>query len=224
MTILTETRHDAAFILSEANGYRSRQSITLRNAGVSVITLLAGTVLGQITTGTLSAVATAFAGNTGNGVMGAVTVDLGAPTGTYRVVVTEPATNVGNFIVERPDGTIDGQGDVATAYNGSINFTMADGATDFAAGDGFDIVVTAAAATNQGNFVIHDPEGTNGSQVVAGILFGETTVPAASAIDATAVVRDAEVRTAYLVFDDHDAGEKTAAIAQLARLGIIARA
>lgn len=223
MTILTEARHDAAFILSEANGYRSRQSITLRNAGVAAVTFLAGTVLAVITTGALSAVATAFAGNTGNGVMGAVTVDAGAQTGTYRVIITEPGANVGNFVVERPNGVIDGQGDVAAAYNGAINFTLADGATDFAPGDGFDVVVTAAAATGQGQFVKHDPEATDGTQIAAGILFGEVTVPAAGTADAAAVVREAEVRTAYLVWDDHDAGEKTAALAQLAALGIIAR-
>lgn len=223
MTTLTENRHDAAFLLSEANGYRSRQSITLRNAGVAAITLLAGTVLAAITTGALSAAATAFAGNTGNGAMGAVTVDAGAPTGTWKVLITEPATNAGNFIVERPDGSIDGQGDVAVAYNGGINFTLADGSTDFAAGDGFDIVVTAAAATGQGQYAIHDPEATDGRQIAAGILFGEVTVPASGTADGAAIVRDAEVRTAYLVWDDHDAGEKTAAIAQLAALGIIAR-
>lgn len=223
MTILTENRHDAAFLLSEANGYRSRQSITLRNAGVAAVTLLAGTVLAAITTGALSAVATAFAGNTGNGAMGAVTVDAGAQTGTWKVLITEPGANVGNFVVERPDGTIDGQGDVAAAYNGGINFTLADGATDFVAGDGFDVVVTAAAATGQGQYVKHDPEATDGTQFAAAILFGEVTVPAGGTADGAAIVRDAEVRTAYLVWDDHDAGEKTAAIAQLATLGIIAR-
>ena len=223
MTILTENRHDAAFLLSEANGYRSRQSVTLRNAGVAAVTLLAGTVLAAITTGALSAVATAFAGNTGNGAMGAVTVDAGAQTGTWKVLITEPGANVGNFVVERPDGTIDGQGDVAAAYNGGINFTLADGATDFVAGDGFDVVVTAAAATGQGQYVKHDPEATDGTQIAGAILFGEVTVPAGGTADGAAIVRDAEVRTAYLVWDDHDAGEKTAAIAQLATLGIIAR-
>ena len=46
MTILTEGKHAASFILSEASGMRSRDTITIvSGAGV----VLAGTVLGKIT-------------------------------------------------------------------------------------------------------------------------------------------------------------------------------
>ena len=48
MTVYTEGRHAAEFVLSEANGGRSRDNITIvSGAGV----VKAGTVLGKITTG-----------------------------------------------------------------------------------------------------------------------------------------------------------------------------
>ena len=46
MTIRVETRHPAEFILSEANGQRSREAITVAS-GAGIIA--AGTVLGKIT-------------------------------------------------------------------------------------------------------------------------------------------------------------------------------
>ena len=46
MTVLIETRHPAEFILSEANGQRSREAITIAS-GAGIIA--AGTVLGKVT-------------------------------------------------------------------------------------------------------------------------------------------------------------------------------
>ncbi|MES1927535.1 head decoration protein [Salinisphaera sp. T31B1] len=46
MTVLTEGRHTAEFLASEANGFRSRETITLASGE----TLEAGTVLGVSTT------------------------------------------------------------------------------------------------------------------------------------------------------------------------------
>lgn len=223
MERVVETGVGPEFLLSEAAGNRSREKIVLFNSTGAAITRRAGSILGLISIGALSAVATAFAGNTGDGAMGAVTVDVGAQTGTWKVLITEPGANVGNFIVERPDGVIDGQGDVAAAYNGGINFTLADGATDFAAGDGFDIVVTDAAATGEGQYVFHDPEGVNGSANVGGILYDTVIVPANGTADAVAIVRDAEVIDARLVYDDHDTTEKAAVRAALKDMGVIVR-
>jgi hypothetical protein len=46
MTVLVETRHPGEFILSEANGQRSREAITIAlGAGI----IAAGTVLGKVT-------------------------------------------------------------------------------------------------------------------------------------------------------------------------------
>lgn len=116
---------------------------------------------------TLEAAATAYAGNTGNGVMGAVTVSAGAKIGTYKLTIVDPAANVGNFLVEDPDGITIGQGDVAAAFSaGGLAFTLADGATDFVAGDGFNIVVTPTSGTAVGEFLgISVRDTTLGAQI-----------------------------------------------------------
>jgi hypothetical protein len=66
-------------------------------------------------------------GTVGNGAVGTWTADAGAPAGTWYLKITKTTTNLGNFEVVRPDGTIDGVGTVGTAYNGQINGTLADG-------------------------------------------------------------------------------------------------
>lgn len=97
--------------------------------------------------GVTAATSTAWTGNTGDGAMGAITVST-ARTGTHKIVALEPGSNVGTFAHFQP--TIDGKGHelvskrvvVAAAYSaGGLAFTLADGATDFASGDGFDIEV-----------------------------------------------------------------------------------
>lgn len=100
--------------------------------------------------------ATAFAGNTGNGTMGTVTVSAGAKLGAYSLVIIEPGTNTGRFEVRDPDGNFVGVGTVASAFSaGGLAFTLADGSTDFVSGDGFLIPVTATAGTD----VLEEPLG-----------------------------------------------------------------
>lgn len=51
MTTFTENAHAAEFILSEANGQRSRENVTLRGGYTGAGVIKAGTVLGKITSG-----------------------------------------------------------------------------------------------------------------------------------------------------------------------------
>lgn len=51
MTIFTEGRHAAEFVLSEAEGNRSRDTVTLHGGFTGATSLKAGTVLGKITSG-----------------------------------------------------------------------------------------------------------------------------------------------------------------------------
>lgn len=51
MTTFTEGRHAAEFVLSEAEGTRSRENVTLHGGFTGATTLKAGTVLGKITSG-----------------------------------------------------------------------------------------------------------------------------------------------------------------------------
>ncbi len=92
--------------------------------------------------------------NTGNGVMGAITVTARTPTGRYRLTITEPAANAGTFAVFNPNGTLLDTGTVAVAFNsGGLAFTLADGAADFVAGDGFTIDVLPLNTDQNTNLV-----------------------------------------------------------------------
>ncbi len=51
MTTVSEGRHAAEFVLSEAEGTRSRESVTLHGGFTGAGKLKPGTVLGQITSG-----------------------------------------------------------------------------------------------------------------------------------------------------------------------------
>lgn len=95
----------------------------------------------------------AEAGNTGNGTFLATpTITAGAKIGTYRLEVTIAATNAGGFVVEDPDGNIVGAGTVGVAFSANgVAFTLQDGATDFARGDGFTFAVAATSGTDVGN-------------------------------------------------------------------------
>src|SRR6185312_16542164 len=151
VTPLQETFHDGGFIVSMANGHRSVDQITLASGSGKVV---GGTVLGQATTG-LTASSAALGTNTGNGVMGAITL-VSTPTqiGAYGLVYTDAR----HFTVTAPDGA------TATGVNGTpfsalgIGFTMTTGGTPMVAGDGFTITATQkvgnpgiTSAANGGN-------------------------------------------------------------------------
>ena len=208
MTVFNEGKHTGEFLLSEGNGSISRETVTISSAAAA---LVPGTVLGKITLGAVTSAA--VAGNTGNGTMGSVTLSLGAKPGVYKLTIVEPASNTGAFVVEDPDGIIIGNGDVASAFSaGGLAFTLADGATDFASGDQFNITVAAGS----GKYVAYDSAATNGAAVAAGVLYAAAP-DSASDQKAVAIVRMAEVIEAELT------GIDAAAKAQLAALNIICR-
>ena len=215
MPNLAEGNYTAEFLLSEENGYRSRDNITLKTPE----NLKAGAVLGREITAATEASAAA-AGNTGDGAMGAVTASAGAKEGTYVLTIIEPAANAGTFTVEDPDGIEIGNGTVAVAFSaGGIAFTLADGATDFVAGDRFTITVTAASFKYQA----HDPAATDGTQDAVGILLSDIDASAADKA-AAAITRDAEVKSGELIWKTGiSAADKELGIAALAEAGILVR-
>jgi hypothetical protein len=153
-TPLNEVRHDGGFLVSEANGHRSRDRIMLTGAAL----VLAGTVLGIQSAGAVAS-AVALGTNTGNGTFGTITPTTNPVTqiGNYSLVYTSATA----FTVTAPGG------ETATGVNGSafsalgIGFTMTTGGTPMVAGDSFTIAVTAtpgiptatatAAVGNTGN-------------------------------------------------------------------------
>lgn len=167
-----------------------------------------------------SAAVAAFSGNTGDGVMGAVTVSAGVKVGAYKLVIVEPGTNVGNFIVLDPDGIFVGQGDVAAAFSaGGLAFTLADGSTDFVAGDGFTITIGAG----DGKYVAYDDDNPDGSDTAAGILYAAVDATSADQ-DAVLIARLAEVASGLLVWAaTNDAGDQAAGLVDLAARNIVAR-
>jgi len=224
MTILTERIYGGEFLISEAPRTRSRESIVVAISQ----TLKAGSVLGQKALGAVTVAAPVAAGggvafaNTGNGTFAATpTADAGAPAGPYRLVIIEPAANLGTFALYKPDGSLDGQGVVGTAYNGTLNFTLNDGGTDFIAGDGFSIGVSYAVGSLQ--YVSVNPAATDGSQVAAGILWDAITTDGVSTKKGMAIVRDSEVDGALLDFAALSSPQITQAKLELAALGIVIR-
>jgi len=211
MTTFTEGNYAGEHLVSEANGTRSREVITLASGQ----NLGAGTVLGRIR----GAVSSAAVGtNTGTGALGTVTLGAGAMEGDYKLIIVEPGTDAGKFVLENPLGAVVGHGTVASAFSGGgLAFTLAD-ATDYVAGD--TIKITVAAGTEYTQF---NQDGTNGSEIAVAVLYD--AVDASSAAKSAVVhVRDCEVQATKLTWPaDIEAGEKTAALAQLAALGIIAR-
>jgi hypothetical protein len=147
---MIQTPGAGAALLSEAAGFYSREEVVVA-AGQN---LAANAVIGQVTATATTVVAAA--GNTGNGTVGTITLQAGVREGTYKVVFIEAAANAGKYELRRPDGTLVGVGTVGGAFAaGELAFTIADGSTDFAAGDSFDIIVHAssvvAVAGNTGN-------------------------------------------------------------------------
>lgn len=218
MAFQNEGLYTGDWLKWEQDNHYSREVITILAGSGSDRVLTSGMVLGKIEVA--GATAAAFAGNTGTGAMGAITVSAGAKQGVYKLVVIEPATDAGKFTVEDPDGIIIGVGTVAVAFSaGGLAFTLAD-ATDFVAGDGFNITVAAGSL----KYVQYNQDGATGAQRAAGILMFDATAPASVDADAVAIVRDAIVNANQITWpSDIDPGEKATAVAQLEALGIRVR-
>ena len=208
--VLIEGAHTAEHLHAEANGTRSREVINIASGQ----NLSRGAVLGKSSIGAATAAAKA-GGNTGNGTISAVTRLNGAKVGVYTARFTAATA----FNVEDPNGDVIGSGSTGAAFSDDVSFTITAGGTPFVAGDGFDITVAAGADT----WKAFDPAAVDGSQVPAGILFAAVDA-SAGAKKGVAHVRDVEVIGSLLVWPVGISGpNKTAALAALAGLGIIAR-
>jgi hypothetical protein len=220
MTVLTEDRRTAAhYIVSEAaNIYRSREQAMITGAAP----VKPGTVLGRKTAASADAIAAADAGNAAN--TGALTLAnpaTGADVkeGVYTVVCIEPAANGGKFRVEDPEGNEVGTATVGQAFTKQIKFTIADGDTDFIAGEKFTVTVEVTA----GAYGALDLTATNGLKKAAAILY-EGCDPTDADVRRTITARDTEVRASALIWPEGiTAVQKQNALDQLAALGIIAR-
>lgn len=213
MTELTEEQHAGEFVVTEANGSLSRESATV----LSGQNLKAGHVLGKVAVGT--ATGAAVSGNTGNGAISAVSAGATAKAGVYTANLIEPAANGGTFSVEDPDGVNVGTAVVGTPFAGPVNFTIADGATDFVAGDRFAITVAAGS----GKYKEYNPANTDGSQTAVAILYASVDATGGDT-EGVVIARHAEVNAEELIwFSGADANQKSAGLTQLKTHDILAR-
>lgn len=156
--------------------------------GTAVATPI-GTVLGSYIAspvGTAGAIV-----GTGNGAMGAITLTSNKDMvlGTYTVKIIKTVANAGDFVLLDPNGKVVGKGEVATAFNqAGFAFTLADGATDFVAGDYIPIVVTGTV-----KYKLVEATATDGTEVAKVIVAGDST---GSTLSTTPVVN---TDTSFLV-------------------------
>ena len=155
-------------------------------------------------------------GNTGDGTMGSITTAADTRPGVYLLRITAEDTDAGDFTLTDPTGQVVGTGTVGVAFSGGgLGFTLADGATDFVEGDGFDLTVPVTLYDN------YDNDASDGTQAARGILYAEVDATAAVNRLGVMVRRDAEVVSARVTAED--ANDKAAGITDLAALGILFR-
>lgn len=182
--------HDNLFAGSEV-GFATKTGTILSGEPAA---LARGAVMGKVRTG---AVSETHAGNTGNGVMGAITKGILAKPGVYKLKIDVAASNAGHFILLDPDGLAVGAGNVAVAFaSDHLNFTLADGATDFVVGDTFLITVAAGS----GKLRRLDVTAVDGTALPFGIL--TDAIDASAADKACSVYTTGEFNTRALSFDD----------------------
>jgi hypothetical protein len=220
MLLQTERYYAGDIVKAEADGRYSREALTiLAGAGTDRV-LPIGTVVGCLSKG--APVAAAVAGNTGNGVAGAVTLGHRAKLGVYRLTCIAAAANAGTFKIEDPDGYRLAQDlTVGVAYvSEHLNLTIADAAPDFVVGDKFTVTVPAGS----GKAKAIDFAAVDGSQDAAGILLAGITAPNGLDAVGVALVRHATIAPSKLVWPaGATSDQKTAALAQLEAQGIITR-
>lgn len=219
--LLSEGRHAAEFVLDEANGNRSRENVTVA-AGAACSP---GSVLVRSASTNAPVVGAGVFAGTGDGAMtlAATPYSANAQQGTYKVQLIDEGANAGDFLVTRPDGSVDGVASVGVAYDGQIKFTIADGVTDFASPAAFSVPVTILGGTFYGTFTpllvgttVADGDG------VAIALYGKLADDTDRGI--SVIARDATVNGKCLEWPaSQTAANKDAAINGLARAGIIVR-
>jgi len=168
-TVLTEGKYLNDLLKWEMENYHSREQVTVLGGQ----DLVMGSVIGKIKIGTVPTTGTAGT-NTGNGTCVSVSGGAKAKVGVYTLRCVGVAANGGIFSVRDPDGEALPDAVMGAYTNSAINFTLTDGATDFALGDSFTITVPAGS----GKVRELNLTGIDGSEDAYGIMTAgaDTTV------------------------------------------------
>lgn len=218
MTVFTEGRHAAEFLLSEGQGNFSRDNIAIAASQ----DFKAGQVLGKrAVVADVIATPSAKAGNTGN-----ATIAMGDPAVTSKVKdgrYTGIATDATHVRWEDPSGTEIGTSTHGAAFaKGGVSFTITAGNTANVAGDEF--YVDVAADSGDFEFGAHDPSAADGFEIAAAVALYPAMTGAGESAKISAITRLAEVNGNCLGWDaDITDGQKADAVQALADRGIIVR-
>lgn len=214
MTTLTEGRHPAEFLLSEANFHRSRDTALL----IASQTIVPGMIIDrQPVIPETEATASVGESNTGNAT---IAMDNTTPTnvavkeGRYVGVATAATT----VAWTAPDGTSIGNSTHGQNFtDGGLKFKITAGGTATTEGDEFyiDVVINAYEHLKRANDSV---------LTVAGIALYPAVTGAAETGKVAMIARDAEINGPGIVWGTGiTAAQKIAASKGLAALGIIIR-
>lgn len=214
MGTLTEGRHPVEFILSEANGNRSRDVANL----IASQTITVGSMIDQQPViPEVVATATADDGNTGNAT---IAMDLTTPVNTAvkegrYVGIANAATKVDWYW---PDGTTIGESTHGSNFtDGGLKFKITAGETANVSGDKFyiDVVIKKFEHLARDHDSVLD---------VAGIAMYPAVTASGETGRVTVLSRDAEVNEHCIVWPaDITAAEKAALTHKLAARGLVLR-
>lgn len=180
---LIETSKIVAFVLSEADGFLSRENAVVTQAGTAV---KSGALLAQVDAG--AGTYAVDAGATGNPTAGTVVIGAAAIPGVYTITFTAAT----KFDVEDPNGVKIGSGTLGTAFSkAGLGVTLTAGGTAAVAGDRATITVAAGS----GKYVPYTAGAAAGP--AAALLY--QSLPAATGdVKAVVFTNDCEVNRALL--------------------------
>lgn len=222
MAEFTEGPHTGEHLISEAQGSRSRETVTFAASQ----DIAPGEIVAQVTTGALTAVGAAVAGNAGAAtITAAPAVAAGTPEGIYMVTVRS-AGAAGEWEMEDPEGVSLGTSATGTptTLGGIGPFGLTDVGADPAVGDQYTITVTAADATAQDQFKALNLAATDGTQIPVGLSYDAIVTGVGETKRGVIHDKDCEVNGHLVTYPTGATDDEKAAIrAALAERGVIVR-
>nr|CRH06140.1 putative phage protein GP19 [Candidatus Magnetococcus massalia] len=218
MPVFQEPQNLGDVLKFEAPNLYSRETVTVLGGVGTERILPVGTVIARRTKSELAAAAAA--GNTGDGMISAVTLGSNAVPGVYSLTCITASADSGIFQVMDPNGHRLPDVTVGVAYDTShLKFTLDDGAADFVVGDHFTVLVTG-----DGNMVAFDPTAVDGSADPIGIIAQHVSAPVGQNVPEVAILRHAILADHAVVWPESiNETQKLEATAALEARGILIR-